>query len=104
MLTMINEVFGVKGDCGDLVIRPALMPEQFSQNGVASLSLNFAGKGFDIYFYNSKKLMSGEKPLVMAKCDNTELEIFDGTSVRISKENLNKLSTNARHIIEVVIS
>ena len=29
MLTMITEVFGVRGDLGDLVIAPALMPKQY---------------------------------------------------------------------------
>lgn len=37
MLTMITEVFGVKGQLGDMVIAPALMPEQYDQEGKASL-------------------------------------------------------------------
>ena len=40
MLTMITEVFGVKGDCGDLKIAPALMPEQYNQDGKAVLKLS----------------------------------------------------------------
>lgn len=31
MLTMITEVFGVKGDLGDLVSAPSLLPEQFDE-------------------------------------------------------------------------
>lgn len=34
MLTMITEVFGVKGDLGDLVIAPSLLPEQFDEKAV----------------------------------------------------------------------
>ena len=32
MLTMITEVFGVKGQLGDMVIAPALMPEQYDRS------------------------------------------------------------------------
>ncbi len=55
MLTMITEVFGVKGDCGDLKIAPALMPEQYNQDGKAVLKMTFAGRNFEIIFYNKEK-------------------------------------------------
>ena len=55
MLTMITEMFGVKGDCGDLKIAPALMPEQYNQDGKAVLKMTFAGRNFEIIFYNKEK-------------------------------------------------
>lgn len=44
LMTMITEVFGVRGEWGDLVIRPKLVREQFDAQGTASISLHFAGK------------------------------------------------------------
>ncbi|MFQ8778076.1 MAG: hypothetical protein ACLR78_12450 [Roseburia sp.] len=55
LLTMVTEVFGVKGVMGDLVIAPAFMPEQFDAQGNAEVKLIFAGKKFDIRFSNPEK-------------------------------------------------
>ena len=44
MLTMITQVFGVRGEAGDLIFAPRLMGEQFDSQGKASVSLVFAGK------------------------------------------------------------
>ncbi len=52
MLTMVTEVYGVRGECGDLVICPRLLEEQFDENGKASVALSFAGKRFRITFVN----------------------------------------------------
>jgi len=57
MLTMITEVFGVKGQLGDMVIAPALMPEQYDQEGKASLKIEFAGRKFSIHIFNREKRM-----------------------------------------------
>ncbi len=50
MLTVITEVFGVRGENGSLVIAPKLVREQFDQAGTAVLTLPFAGKRFQITF------------------------------------------------------
>lgn len=52
MLTMVTQVYGVRGECGDLVICPKLVGEQFDGTGRASVALSFAGKRFRIVFIN----------------------------------------------------
>ncbi len=52
MLTMITEVYGVRGENGDLAICPKLVREQFDETGRASLVLPFAGKNFRIVIAN----------------------------------------------------
>ena len=44
MMTMITEVFGVRGETGDLVIRPKLLKSQFDENGTASIRLYLRGE------------------------------------------------------------
>ncbi len=72
MLTMITEVFGVKGQLGDMVIAPALMPEQYDQEGKASLKIEFAGRKFSIHIFNREKKewnkVQIKKPFVMVLC------------------------------------
>lgn len=104
ILTVINEVFGVKGEYGDMVIEPRLLPEQFGANKVASFSMQFAGKNFDFYFYNEEKIKCHKQKIKSAKCDNFQLS-FDGDyKVRLSKEIISNLSSAGTHVIEVKIS
>ena len=69
MLTMITEVFGVKGDLGDLVIAPFLLPEQFDENGNAGLKLEFAGRKFEIIIHNPEKKDLKAEQIRRAVCD-----------------------------------
>ncbi len=43
MMTIVTEVFGVKGDYGKLTLQPKLVKEQLSAAGTAGISLQFAG-------------------------------------------------------------
>lgn len=104
MLTMITEVFGVRGDFGDLVIAPALMPEQFDKEGHAVLKLSFAGKRFILHFYNAKKIECGKTQLRGAVCGRIVIEKETGYGVRLTKEQIATLASQGVHEIEVVIS
>ncbi len=54
MMTMITEVFGVKGSFGDLLLEPRLTAEQFDENGEAAVSLVFAGHPLTIIYKNTQ--------------------------------------------------
>ena len=60
MLTLVTEVFGVRGADGDLKIAPRLVREQFDAEGRASLRLRFAGADLRIEFVNPEGLDAGE--------------------------------------------
>jgi cellobiose phosphorylase len=78
MITMVTEVFGVRGETGDLVIRPKLVNEQFDSEGRAAIQLIFADKKFEIEFYNPNRLTYGGYHIKGAVCDNkTELNHSD---------------------------
>ncbi|WP_238326834.1 GH36-type glycosyl hydrolase domain-containing protein [Paenibacillus graminis] len=50
LLTMVTEVFGVKGKLGDLLLQPKLMKDQFDQNGKASVRTIFAERQLDVVY------------------------------------------------------
>ena len=54
MLTMITQVFGVRGEAGNLLMEPKLTAEQFDETGTASVQLTFAGKEFTVTYINSE--------------------------------------------------
>ncbi len=56
LLTMVTEVFGVKGAAGNLKLEPKLLQSQFDSSGKASISLNFAGKKLLIEYINTNRL------------------------------------------------
>ena len=101
MLTMITEVFGVRGDLGDLVIAPALMPEQYNENGQASLTMEFAGRKLEICICNLEKKLPSEYKIKTVWCDEKEMKNKQSTCVRIDRELLEKLSVKETHRIKV---
>ena len=101
MLTMITEVFGVRGDLGDLVIAPALMPEQYNENGQASLTMEFAGRKLEICICNPEKKLPSEYKIKTVWCDEKEMKNKQSTCVRIERELLEKLSVKETHRIKV---
>ena len=56
MMTVVTQVFGVRGQGGDLCIAPALLAEQFDADGKAGISLNFAERELQITLENSERL------------------------------------------------
>jgi cellobiose phosphorylase len=56
LLTLVMEVYGVRGHLGDLVLAPRLVAEQFDQAGHAGLTFLFAGKRLQVQFHNPARL------------------------------------------------
>lgn len=54
-LTMVTQVFGVRGEMGALCLEPKLVPEQFDQDGKATISLMFQGKQLQVTYCNTQK-------------------------------------------------
>lgn len=110
MLTFLTEAFGVRGKAGDLEIAPALMKEQFDEEGTARLELPFAGKQFHVILKNPHQLEYGEYHVTAARIDDTELPCMpckreDGTkSVKavLKRAEILKLSEDV-HEIEIVL-
>lgn len=101
MLTMIHEVYGVRGEYGDLIISPALTEHQFDEQNMAKLEFEFARRKFEIHIQRGESIHS-------ATCDEDELTVEDTWNnknrVRIKKEILEQLSADDTHIITVYCS
>lgn len=100
MLTMVTEVFGVHGEVGELVIKPKLLQEQFSQEGKASIQLMFAGKQFEVIYVNPKKLTYGEYGIKKAVCDKHTLLSQEKTRAVLNRETIVSMDNNI-HRIEI---
>lgn len=104
MLTMITEVFGVKGQLGDMVIAPALMPEQYDQEGKASLRIEFAGRKFSIRILNKEKKEWNKVQIKEAFCDGTLLSAEGGRQARLKRSEIEKLTLEKVHEINIILN
>ena len=50
ILTVLNEILGIKGEFGDMKFEPGLLPSQFDKNGEAGVSFEFNGKPVDVTY------------------------------------------------------
>lgn len=100
MMTMITEVFGVRGETGDLVIRPKLLKSQFDENGTASIRLYFAGREFEVSYKNREGLEYGAYKIGRAACDGKEVHIVDGIHALIERTYVKSME-ECLHRIEV---
>jgi len=99
MLTFITEVFGVKGNFGDLVICPKLVREQFDENGEATLSIHFAEKRFLIKVMNPEKLSYGQYSIKKATCDEKMSLINEKNSVKLERSHIDNLDKSLHTIV-----
>lgn len=104
LLTMVTEVFGVKGKLGDLQLEPKLVKEQFDTNGKASIKTIFADREFEVVYTATGGLNYGEYQIHSVTLNGDEVTLQRGSgSVIIPREELLSLQTDKRHVIEVTL-
>lgn len=103
MLTMITQVFGIRGYVGNLIMQPQLVSEQFDKDGIASMRFVFADKEFEVTYINPQKLDFGEYKVLQAVCDGNITLVSDDKKAIINKADIEKLE-GKEHKIEVMLT
>ncbi|MBN1870350.1 MAG: cellobiose phosphorylase [Candidatus Omnitrophica bacterium] len=81
VLMKLVDVFGVRGEKGDLLISPKLVKEEFDpQTGVASATCPFAGRKVSVTYENPKKLDYGAYKIVSLLINGKPVEIDKGSA------------------------
>lgn len=99
MMTMITEVFGVRGEAGNLVIKPKLLKRQFDEKNTASIRFCFAGKKFEVIFKNAEGMEYGAYEIDTADCDGQTLQVVDGIQVLIGREHIISMKDTLHKIV-----
>ncbi len=104
MLTLITQVFGIRGEYGDLVIEPKLTKQQFSSQDTISLSTSFAEIKIEIKFINPRKKDYG-KYSVRNVVLNGKIIAKDAKTPRFIMRRLDflNLADKPENIIEVTL-
>jgi cellobiose phosphorylase len=75
LLTMLTEVYGVRGLLGDLVLAPKLLASQFDADGNASVHTLFAGKKLQVTYQNAQGLGYGQYKTGAVKVNGQEIPV-----------------------------
>ena len=112
LLTVVTEVFGVRGELGNLRLAPALKAEQFAADGRAGIHLQFAGRRLFVDYRNPKKLEAGMYQVTRLEIDGRFYPMA-GESFLLSEKSRNgallprrvieELSETVEHRITVTL-
>ena len=80
MLTVITEMFGVRGQVGDMILEPKLLKEQFDEEKKASLTLQFADKNWKITYLNREEKDYGEYQIADVTVDGEKINFVAKTA------------------------
>lgn len=101
LLTVLSEMFGIKGELGNLKFQPKLMLEQFDENGKASVETVFDDKPLHITFDNKSKKEYGTYEVSAITINGKAYASNNGT---ILKEDLAALSDEKTNEIIVTLA
>jgi len=105
LLTLLTEVFGVRGDLGDLILAPKLVAAQFDGAGQAAVRTQFAGRDLEIVYRNPHGLdygAYGVERVALAGVDCPITRI--GHAVCIARQRIADLAPGKRQRVEVTLS
>lgn len=98
MLTVITEMFGIKGKLGELYFEPKLLLEQFDKEDKVTIKLLFADRKLQITYYNSNKKQAGAYSVGKIDIDN---KLYCMNEWSIKKEDIEALDPMAEHVINI---
>jgi cellobiose phosphorylase len=100
LLTVLTEMFGVKGEMGDLYLEPKLLAEQFDQDHLAEVSLIFAGRKLTVCYENLEKKEYGVYKIGRVMMNESLYEAQEGSHI-ISRQSIEALAEDREHRIHV---
>lgn len=104
MLTVITQVFGVRGEAGDLMIEPKLVVNQFDRQGEASVETVFAGVKIRVSVLNREMLDYGEYKVTDCTLDGKHICPIEEENVIIKRAFLEQKVRNQEETCSIVIT
>jgi len=90
LMTVLTQMYGIRGEFGNLVIEPKLLVGQFDSRGYASCKANFRGRRITVNYVNSKGLDYGVYKISGIKICGVNFDkcIISSSSVRIPGQDI----------------
>jgi cellobiose phosphorylase len=105
ILTLLTQVFGIRGYFGDLLIAPKFTREDFLEGSEISAEALFAGVRYKIIYANPKKLSYEHYAISKVVLNDKDFKAFPPhqKEVLISKETLARLGRKSGNTIRVTL-
>ena len=105
LLTMTTRVFGVRGQAGDLLLQPRLMPEQFDNQGAAEIHVHFASRKLDVCYLNPDRLSWDQVSVREIKLNGREIDFEreDSGGALLARDELRALPAKETHRMQVLL-
>lgn len=100
LLTVLTEMFGVKGHYGDLLLEPKLIKEQFDETGSTYVQLEFAGKPIKVIYKNVNNKAFEDYKISSVTLNGSNYGLT-GNRALIKREDLEGLKAGETQVIEV---
>ncbi|MFO7586275.1 MAG: cellobiose phosphorylase, partial [Anaerolineales bacterium] len=103
LLTMLTEVYGVRGELGELVLAPKLLASQFGADGNASVQTLFAGKTLRVTYQNAQGLDYGKYKIGQVSVNGQEMPIEAvPAGIKIKRATLESLPERVEIFAELI--
>ena len=103
LLTLVTQVLGIRGEWGDLLLAPKLVPDQFGKGGQISAEVCFAGKRLKVTYLNRSRKPYGHYRIESALLQGKTLPLTPSAIAEILIPRA-KLLEQASPTIDITIS
>lgn len=102
MLTVVTEIFGIKGVLGNLSLVPKLLLEQFDKDQKAAVEVLFGGRELKVEYFNQYQKDAGGYEVKQILIDG-EPYVFEKENPMVKREAIKSLDKTRKHIIKVIL-
>jgi cellobiose phosphorylase len=104
LLTVVTQIFGVRGELGNLIIDPKLLKSHFDDQGEAAVKTIFADKLLNITYLNTNQLEAAEYQVQEVKINGQAVGFENKSRAAVIERSLIADSGEEELKIEVVLS
>lgn len=100
---LLTQVFGIRGDLGDLVIDPQLTKDDFYGRSEVTVKTHFAGRPLVVTFKNPQRLSAGEYQVDSVSAANKPLPVapLPAGGARIPRSAIERLAKRRESLLTV---
>ena len=102
LITVLTEMYGVKGELGSLLLEPKLLLCQFDKDFKANVECTFARRRLLITYHNRVKKEYGDYKIGNVSVDGIQYE-FKSSECIILREDIKKLAEDQLHEINIML-
>lgn len=103
VLTVLTQMFGIRGKEGDLLISPQLLKKQFDNDGAAEIQCRFAGRMLHISYINHAFKEFGDYDIEDIFINDKKYTVV-GSEIKIKRSYIEALPENALNKITVILN